>query len=519
VPPPDKARLFVLTDIANEPDDQESLVRLLAYANEFDVEGLVATTSTFLRGAPREDLIRKGIEAYGQVQKNLSVHAPGYPTATSLAAVAASGQTVFGIAGTGPGKGSTGSNLLIAAADKPDPRPLWVTAWGGSNTLAQALVDVRATRTPEQVDAFVAKLRVYTISDQDDAGPWLRKEFPGLFYIVSPSNTDSSQFQRATWTGISGDRFYQNSVSHVIDMVLNPWLEKNIISKGPLGAFYPRLSFIMEGDTPSFLGLINNGLGWSESPAYGGWGGRYVLYKDLGEPRAIWTDNRQSRDTVTSTDNGRTETSNFATIWRWREHYQNDFAARMDWSVTDDFTKANHNPVAVVNGDNTKKILRLSGKVGEPLKLSAEGTRDPDAGQTLKYTWWVYTEASRGGGMLSNTDGPETEFTPAAGRGGRGGAGGGAGRAGAPAAAPAAGGAAPAVPAAVQASTGAQTAAAPATQPTAAAQAPSGTAAGAARGGRGGAASPSEVHVILQVEDNGTPHLVSYRRIIGQVTP
>ena len=127
--------------------------------------------------------------------------------------------------------------------------------------------------------ALIAKLRVYTISDQDDAGPWLRKEFPGLFYIVSPSNTDSSQFQRATWTGISGDRFYQNSVSHVIDMVLNPWLEKNIMSKGPLGAFYPRLSFIMEGDTPSFLGLINNGLGWSESPAYGGWGGVGVKMK------------------------------------------------------------------------------------------------------------------------------------------------------------------------------------------------------------------------------------------------
>ena len=39
----DRPRLFVLTDLANEPDDEESLVRLLAYANEFDIEGIAAT--------------------------------------------------------------------------------------------------------------------------------------------------------------------------------------------------------------------------------------------------------------------------------------------------------------------------------------------------------------------------------------------------------------------------------------------------------------------------------------------
>jgi hypothetical protein len=46
---PVKQRVFVLTDITNEPDDQESLVRFLVYANEYDIEGIVATTSTHLR--------------------------------------------------------------------------------------------------------------------------------------------------------------------------------------------------------------------------------------------------------------------------------------------------------------------------------------------------------------------------------------------------------------------------------------------------------------------------------------
>ena len=42
-----RARLVVLTDIGNEPDDQMSFVRLLLYSNEIELEGLVATTSTW----------------------------------------------------------------------------------------------------------------------------------------------------------------------------------------------------------------------------------------------------------------------------------------------------------------------------------------------------------------------------------------------------------------------------------------------------------------------------------------
>ena len=87
----DKARLVVLTDLANEPDDEESLVRLLAYANEFDFEGLVATTSCHLRENPREDILRHTIDAYAQVWTNLVVHAPDYPTPDFLRSIAASG--------------------------------------------------------------------------------------------------------------------------------------------------------------------------------------------------------------------------------------------------------------------------------------------------------------------------------------------------------------------------------------------------------------------------------------------
>ena len=443
----EKPRVLVLTDISNEPDDEESLVRFLVYANEFDVEGLVATTSTWLKTKTREDLIHRDLAAYAEVWTNLLKHAPGYPAAEQLLAVTKTGQTNYGMASVGAGKSTAGSQLIIDAADKNDARPLWISVWGGANTLAQALSDVRAARSAEELKKIVAKLRVYSISDQDDAGAWLRKEFPELFYIVSPSNADGAEYWRATWTGISGDRHYKNGPMHKFAMVDNPWLAEHIRKNhGSLGALYPPLAYIMEGDTPSFLGLINNGLGWADSPAYGGWGGRYVFYKPSGEPRRIWSNNASSRDTVTA-DNGQTVTSDQATIWRWREQFQNDFAARMNWCVATDYTNANHNPIAILNGDRTKNVLTLSVTNGATVALNAEGTSDPD-GNAVHATWWVYHEVGNSWGeTLTAGEGLKTEVH---------------------------------LPPVKRA---------------------------------------TKFHVILQVEDDGSPHLFAYRRAIIEVIP
>ncbi|MEK6249807.1 MAG: DUF1593 domain-containing protein [Planctomycetales bacterium] len=119
-----KQRVFVLTDISNEPDDEESLVRFLVYANEYDIEGLVATTSTYLRTGTREDLIRRQLKAYGQVRGNLAKHADGYPAVAKLQAVTATGQPAYGMSAVGDGKASAGSKLLLTALDKKDERPL-----------------------------------------------------------------------------------------------------------------------------------------------------------------------------------------------------------------------------------------------------------------------------------------------------------------------------------------------------------------------------------------------------------
>jgi hypothetical protein len=443
-----KERVLVLTDISNEPDDEESMVRFLVYANQYDVEGLVATTSTWLKKGNREDLIRRQVAAYAQVRDNLLKHEEGFPTSEALLTVTVTGQTAYGMEATGEGKTTAGSDLILSAADKADARPLWICVWGGANTLAQALMDARKRRSADEMDKLIAKLRVYSISDQDDAGYWLRKEFPKLFYIVSPSTTEWKEYWRATWTGISGDRHYKNGPKHYFELVDNPWLEANVINNhGPLGKLYPKLEYIMEGDTPSFLGLINNGLGWVNSPSYGGWGGRYVLYQASGESRLIWTNSHDSRDRVKAAD-GQSECTDMATIWRWRKEFQHDFAARMDWCVASTYGQANHRPKAVLNGDTSQKIIEIKTKSGETVQLSAKGTLDPDK-QNTNASWWIYAEAGTHEGevKLTQNTGLETSFVT------------------------------------------------PTVKKTA------------------------TIHVILQVEDTGTPSLTAYRRVIVTVEP
>ncbi len=389
-------RLIVISDIGNEPDDQMSLTRLLLYSNELDIEALIASTSTWQKNNVHPETMRSLIYAYARARPNLLLHASGWPSADELDRRVYSGQPGYGMAATGPDRMSEGAQAIIEAADRTDHRPLWVAVWGGTNTLAQALIRVRATRSPEELGKFIAGLRVYSISDQDDSGPWIRREFPNLFYIVQPSTPTGGEYYYATWTGISGDAYYRNCAGADFSLVTNEWLEANIRSKGPLGRLYPRFLFIMEGDTPSFLGLIDNGLNAFRRPDWGGWGGRYVYRQPYGETHPIWTQGGDLFSRVTSQDevagnDSQRYTSDQATIWRWREAFQNDFAARMSWTV-DDYAHANHNPVLKVNGRAGTEPISLDVAVGEPVTLDASQSADPD-GQALQYHWVHYAEA------------------------------------------------------------------------------------------------------------------------------
>jgi hypothetical protein len=385
-----KTRLLVLTDIGNEPDDSQSMVRLLVYANEFDIEGLVATTSIHQKEHARPELLTERIGAYEQALPNLRAHANGYPSADALRARVKAGRSEYGaIANVGEGHDSEGSDWIIAVADRPDPRPLWITVWGGARELAQALWKVRKTRTPAQLEQLVAKLRVYTISDQDETGAWLRVEFPRLFSITSVHAF--IQYGSSTWSGISGEAWYHFAIPPQLSTIVsNAWLDEHVRNRGRLGKFYPQTVFAMEGDTPSFLYLIPNGLGDPEHPDWGSWGGRYEKVSPLYGLYGNVT------DTVTGPD-GLSYTSNQATVWRWRTAYQYDFANRMQWAASADVKAANHAPAVVLNGQAGQAPVRLTVAAGTRVTLSAKGTTDPDGaldanGDTasLTYRWLQY---------------------------------------------------------------------------------------------------------------------------------
>ena len=375
----DKPRLIVITDIGTEPDDLESMVRLLTYANEFDIEGLIASPSNHLRDRTYPQLIEARVRAYGEALPNLKVHAPGWPDAATLQSRIRAHSPLYGMAGVGDGKDSEASRLIVEAVDKADARPVWVSIWGGAAPLAQALWSVRASRSPAEVERFVARLRVYSISDQDDAGPWARTTFPKLFWIASIHGP--TQYELAAWTGISADTPGADP-----SLVSRQWLNDNIRSKGPLGATYPRPMFIMEGDSPSFLYLIPNGLGSPEHPNWGSWGGRY---EQLSPAFGLWAD---AQDAATGID-GKPVKNNKATVWRWRQAFQNDFAARMNWSIAPRFADANHPPELRLNGQAGQAPVELAVCPDQPLLLTAAGSRDPD-GQPLTYRWWRYGEVS-----------------------------------------------------------------------------------------------------------------------------
>ena len=394
-----KNRVIILSDIEAEPDDTQSFVRLMLYSNVIDIKGLIATTSIWHKNEVNPESIIKVVEAYGKVQPNLSKHEDGFPNASYLLNLVKKGAPLYGMLGVGKGKDIEGSDWIIAELEKDDVRPLWISVWGGANTLAQALHKIKNTKTKIEAEKLIAKLRVYTISDQDDSGIWIRNNFPDLFYIVSPGDDYGS----ATWNGINS---FVRGINN--EKISNSWLAQNIQQgHGPLGAAYPDVAWGMEGDTPSFLSLILNGLNNAEHPEWGGWGGRYELYKpDFSslkkggsgvpfepETRKIWTNAVDTYMPYIHSDYGRTvkmDTLTFkdnkVSLWRWRDEFQNDFAARMDW-CTKSFEEANHPPVIVLNNPE-----EITVKSGQGFGLDAFNTTDPD-GDSISFLWLNYPEA------------------------------------------------------------------------------------------------------------------------------
>ncbi|MCG8697700.1 MAG: DUF1593 domain-containing protein, partial [Bacteroidales bacterium] len=305
-----------------------------------------------------------------------------------------------------------------------DSRPLYIVVNAGSNTLAQALHDLKASSSPKQMDEYIAKLRIFENGAQDNAGAWICSQFPNVHWI-------RSNYQTYCYGGPSIDGGFNNK-GKSSDLGPHTWkpyayngigqhqwlLEHVIGGHGPFGNYYPirqfkkgGISFMEGGGTIPFLALVNKGLYDINHPEWGGWSGRYSREKKenyWSKHQSVKVDEEkyapflcyvEESDSWTDLETGDEYIDNlFVPVWRWRKAFLNDFMCRMDW-CKQPYEKANHHPTAVVNGDQTNKILVMDVKAGDILSFDASKSFDPDDDK-LQYNWFYYQEAGTYDGDL-----------------------------------------------------------------------------------------------------------------------
>jgi hypothetical protein len=422
-----KPRIIVTSD--GEIDDECSMVRFLLYSNEWDVEGIITSSSQYHWHGHKwagDDWIDPYLEAYAAVYPNLIQHSQEYPkpeflkSITFLGNVEAEGEMDSITAGS--------QHIAKVLLDESDDRPIWIQAWGGTNTIARALKTIEEDY-PDKMEKVARKLRFFFIWEQDDTyQTYIRPQWGK--YNISTIICDQFWAIAYQWDKIMPD--------DKIAYFRNDWMKSNILEDhGPLCSLYEAYKgdddnegfiagpvkskgdFRSEGDSPAFIHTINTGLRSMESPDYGGWGGRYVNVREntwldpVQEPgytypegrwytRSAW--GRMYMREVYPEKQDRMH-AYFKPITRWADALQNDFAGRADWCVKS-FEEANHPPV--VRLDNA---LDIRTNPGQRIKLSAKGTSDPD-GDELTYSWWQYEEADTYQGIIKidNTQNQQVSF-------------------------------------------------------------------------------------------------------------
>jgi len=402
-----KPRIIVTSD--GEIDDECSMVRFLLYANEFTIEGIVTSSSQYHwhgHNWAGDNWLDPYIEAYSQVYPNLSLHDNKYPSPEYLKSIAFLGnvETEGEMDSITPGS----QHITKVLLDESDDQPIWIQAWGGTNTIARALKTIEEEH-PEKMEYVANKLRFFFIWEQDSTFQAYIRPNWGKYDILT---IISDQFEALAyrWDKVQPEEMHK--------YFKGEWMKENILENhGSLCSLYKAHintdknfddgDFRSEGDSPAFIHNINTGLRNMESPAYGGWGGRYINVRSntwldpvpivgYEYPEGRWYSSsawgRNSlRNESTSTAEQRKEY--FKPIWRWSDVLQNDFAARANWCVKS-YDEANHPPVVKLTN-----ALDITTKPGRKIELSAKGTSDPD-GDKLSYSWWRYDEADNFNGKI-----------------------------------------------------------------------------------------------------------------------
>lgn len=425
----ERPRTIVCAD--PELDDLNSMIRLLLYSNDVQIDGLVYASSryhwkgdgagtpffaadreyaipqTSWRWAAGERFIDDIIDAYQKVHSNLVVHDPRYPSADLLRSVVREGNVTF----EGDISSETPGSRLIADALLDDrPGPLHLQVWAGTSTIARALLSIQeeyggSADWPELRERVSAKARITKFDSQDATyDEYIRPYWPKIRVT-----------EAKTWTwGYSARHLVLPDDAYLLS---SDWMREHVTSAGPLGALYrtwgdgrrmvegdptdffhlsgrsvteleasgytvwtePQSAgeWISEGDTSTMLNLFPAGLRAHEHPTRGGWGGRAQKTPASSDEWSV----ELSQDRAPSGD-AIPEYS----VSRWFGDAQRDFAARLRWSVTPTFGDAAHHPViTAISGPD------LLAEPGAALPLVVDATA-PDGGE-LRFRWWHYRDA------------------------------------------------------------------------------------------------------------------------------
>lgn len=427
-----------------ELDDNNSLIRFLLYSSDVQVEGLIYTSSgyhwkgdgkgtkwfvpgreyarfgldtcpcTSWRWAKDERFIDDAVEAYAKVYPNLKLHNPDYPAPQELKSKIRFGNIEFD---GDISKNSPGSDLIRSLILDDKPGQLFITAWGGQSTIARALKSIQEkyelTTEWQNIKAKIShKVVLLPSGDQDDTyEKYIKPNWPDIEY---------RQFRN----GPNYSYGAQLGAKPADSVYLTPsWMKENILSRGALGNLYrvwgdgkqmvkgdimdyfgfsgytneqlrsmgyvvwmpvqPKDSWLGEGDDFTFMNMPANGLRAFEKGYYGGWGGREIN----GQQANIFSmpTGDTSQQAMVSALSAATSqlNKNANTYPDFFPAAQQDFAARLKWSVTPKYSDANHAPAVVIEGPTD-----ILASPGEMIRLNAH-VSDND-GNKVSVKWWQF---------------------------------------------------------------------------------------------------------------------------------
>ncbi|HEY0744809.1 MAG TPA: nucleoside hydrolase-like domain-containing protein [Chryseosolibacter sp.] len=435
--PADEARPRIIITADPELDDNNSLIRLLLYSSDLQIEGLIYTSSQFhwkgdgtgkkwfvpgreyarfgldkcpcesWRWATDEKFIHDLVDAYEKVYPNLKIHNTNYPSPQTLKSKIRYGNVEF----DGDfSKDTPGSELIKELILDDKPGKLFITAWGGQSTIARALKSIQDqyenTIHWEGIRAKIfRKVVLLPSGDQDDTyAKYIKPVWGGIEY---------RQFTAGPNYGYGAQL---RAKPEDAPFLTPAWMKSNILDRGPLGSLYrvwgdgkqmvkgdimdyfglngytdeqlrkmgyvvwmpvqPKNAWLGEGDNHTFMNMLGNGLRAFEDPSYGGWGGRGTNASAF----SFNISDTSQQAMVNALGSVSRNTSSYPNLFPAAQH---DFAARMKWSVTAKFAEANHEPRVTIEGP-----LQVLVAPGETIRLNGKVT-DPD-NDKLSVLWWQF---------------------------------------------------------------------------------------------------------------------------------